>query len=160
MNVQAAQSRKTTFQNMQQAEKYFRKRLPWSLWDPRIIETFLEHGLMTLPNSTEVTTKCKTSQEVWSYEPYVHLLAGHLYGKLCTTFPVHAIFGERPEMYSKKTRDVYSDGKEGRVLASVAVIPRTGHLLVQERPDEAAQHIARVLSKVSSNKVDSIRAHL
>ncbi|KAJ7614591.1 hypothetical protein DFH06DRAFT_1368198 [Mycena polygramma] len=42
-------------------------------------------------------------------------------------------------------RDRFFDGKEGRSMATVQIIPKAGHLLVQEKPDTAAETIVSIL---------------
>lgn len=103
------------------------------------------HGFTSVPgSSTKVTLKCKLDQEMWQCEPNIPILAGHLYTKLCAMVPVHGIFGQRPDMYSNETRDRFFDGKDGRVMASWHIIPKSGHLVVQEKPDMSAELIASI----------------
>lgn len=40
---------------------------------------------------------------------------------------------------------MFFDGKDGRVMSSVQILPKSGHLLVQEYPDTSAEMIANVL---------------
>lgn len=98
--------------------------------------------------SEEVTLNCTLKQELDGYAPNIPLLAGHLYPKLCATYPVHGIFGERPELYSNATRDRFFDGKDGRSMASVQILPKAGHLLVQEYPDTTAEMLANILKRI------------
>lgn len=42
--------------------------------------------------------KSLKTQEVGFYYADDHILAGKLVPKLCARYPVHSVFGERPEM--------------------------------------------------------------
>ncbi|KAF8574183.1 hypothetical protein K439DRAFT_1642402 [Ramaria rubella] len=159
-NIKAAGLRKTAFASMEEAEKYTRSQYPWKKWDERVIQSYLNHGLTTLFGSTRVVTSCKPTQEAWLYEPYVYLLGGHLYTKLCATFPVHLIFSERAEMFSEKTRDGFYDGRDGRNPASVHILPKCGHLLVQEKPDESADILSRIILQIDTNERGDVKPRL
>ncbi|KAJ7508593.1 Alpha/Beta hydrolase protein [Mycena galericulata] len=148
LNVRGVQSRKTTFASKEDVSLWARKRMPWKTWDNRVFQQYLQHGFKTIEGSNQVTTSCSTAQEIWQCEPNVPIIAGHLYPKLCATFPVHGIFGERPDMYTNATRDRFFDGMEGRSMASVQIIPKAGHLLVQEKPDTAAEMVVSILRQV------------
>ncbi|KAJ6511402.1 Alpha/Beta hydrolase protein [Mycena vitilis] len=145
LNVRGVQSRQTTFASREEASIWARKRVPWKIWDDRMFNCYLQHGFRPVKSSSQVTTSCSPSQEMWQCEPNVPIIAGHLYPKLCATFPVHGIFGERPDMYSNAVRDRFFDGNEGRSMATVQIIPKAGHLLVQEKPDTAAEMIVFIL---------------
>ncbi|KAJ7662076.1 Alpha/Beta hydrolase protein [Mycena polygramma] len=145
LNVRGVQSRQTTFASREEASIWARKRVPWKIWDDRMFQCYLQHGFRPVKGSSQVTTSCSASQEMWQCEPNVPIIAGYLYPKLCTTFAVHGIFGERPEMYSNVVRDRFFDGKEGRSMATVQIIPKAGHLLVQEKPDTPAETIVSIL---------------
>jgi pimeloyl-ACP methyl ester carboxylesterase len=150
MNVRGVQSRKHTFPSREDASLWARKRMPWKTWDDRMFQCYLQHGFRSMEGSSQVTLSCSLAQEMWQCDPNVPIIAGHLYPKLCATFPVHGIFGERPDMYSNATRDLFFDGKERRSMASVQIIQKAGHLLVQERPDVAAEMMVSILRQVES----------
>jgi len=146
-NVQGVKARKTTFSSYDEVEKMVRKRYPWKAWDKRVQDAYLQFGITAGEKKGEVTTCCTAAQEVWNYEPYVYILVGNLYAKLCANFDVHIVFGERLEMHFEDTKLEFSDGVDGRSPASVQTLPQTGHLLVQEKPDECAQIMLDILSK-------------
>ncbi|KDR74138.1 hypothetical protein GALMADRAFT_251004 [Galerina marginata CBS 339.88] len=146
MNEKGVKSRKHTFPSRDEAAKWCRRRMPWKVWDDRIFKCYMEYAYRPVTSgSNEVTLNCTLEQEIVGYAPNVPLLAGHLYPKLCATYPVHGIFGERPELYSNATRDMFFDGKDGRVMKSVQILPKAGHLLVQEFPDTTADMLAKIL---------------
>ncbi|KAJ6468283.1 Alpha/beta hydrolase fold-1 [Mycena sanguinolenta] len=149
-NQGGAQTRQTTFADREAASQWARRRMPWKRWDERVFKCYIEYGFKSVEEgSSEVTTSCDRAQELWQYKPNVPILAGHLYSKLCAEYPVHGIFGERPEMYSSAIRDRYNDGKEGRSMESTHIIPKTGHLLVQEKPETAAEIVVGILQKMT-----------
>jgi len=145
-NVQGVKARKTTFSNFAEVEMTIRKRFPWKLWDKRVQDAYLEYGFIVDEQDGTVTTCCTRAQEVWSYEPYVYVLCGHLYPKLCASFNVHVVFGERREMYSEDVKEAFSDGLEGRSPSTAYTLPKSGHLLVQEKPRECAEIINSIIS--------------
>ncbi|KAJ7729244.1 hypothetical protein DFH07DRAFT_781989 [Mycena maculata] len=133
LNIWGVKLRQTTFASREDASVWARKRMPWKTWDDCPLKS--------------------TDQEIWQCEPNVPIMAGHLYTKLCATFPVHRIFGQHPDMYSNATRDRFFDGKEGRTMASAQIIPRAGHLLVQEKPDTAAEMVVLILGQVQVDQL-------
>ncbi|KAH9481265.1 hypothetical protein JR316_0005787 [Psilocybe cubensis] len=157
-NEKGVKSRKHTFPSRDEAAKWCRRRMPWKLWDERMFKCYMEYAFRSVaPGSTEVTLNCTLEQELDGYGPNIPLLAGHLYPKLCATYPVHGIFGERPDLYSNATRDKFFDGQEGRVMASVHIVPKAGHLLVQEVPETAADIIAGILKSTGHQRTPMAR---
>ncbi|GJJ08206.1 hypothetical protein Clacol_002414 [Clathrus columnatus] len=131
-----------------EASQWARKRMPWRTWDERMFNCYMKYGFRNVSSDfEEVTLNCALEQEADAYSPNMPVLCGQLYSKLCSTYSVHGIFGDRPEMYSNKIRDMFYDGQDGRVMTSAQIIPRAGHLLVQEHPDTSAQMIANALYK-------------
>lgn len=158
MNVRGVKMRETTFTTRDEAATWARKRMPWKLWDERMFKCYMEYGFrLVSPDSEEVTLNCSLDQEVEACAHYIPILAGHLYPNLCATYAVHGIFGERPEMYTNVTRDRFFDGELGRSMASVGIIPKTGHLLVQEKPDVAAKMMADILMKTAQGSNPKIK---
>ncbi|KAI1790038.1 Alpha/beta hydrolase fold-1 [Ganoderma leucocontextum] len=125
------------------------KRYPWKIWDPRIFDLYLKHGFVevtdTLAGKTRVTTKCRKAQEVGYYYANDHIVAGKVTSTACARHPVHALFSERPEMVSLRARKAICDVSEGRLMASISIVPKCGHLAVQENPEGVAEALFGIL---------------
>ncbi|PPQ75526.1 hypothetical protein CVT25_011503 [Psilocybe cyanescens] len=147
MNKKGVKSRKHTFPSRDKAAKWCCQCIPWKVWDKHIFKCYM------------VALNCTLEQELNGYAPNVPLLAGHLYPKLCVTYSVHGIFGECPELYSNATRDRFFNGKDRQVMASVQIMPKAGHLLMQEVPETAAEMVAKIL-KNSGHQHASPTLHL
>ncbi|KAI0683040.1 Alpha/beta hydrolase fold-1 [Earliella scabrosa] len=164
-NVAGVLARQETWPSRAALLHMMKKRYPWKIWDERIFEAYLRHGFVEVQNPTsdhtEIATKCPKEQEVGFYYADDHVAAGKLVHDLCARYPVHAVFSERPEMVTLESRKSICDASQGRVMASVSVVPRCGHLAVQENPDGVADAIFHILSS-SAETVQSLpmRTHL
>ncbi|KIM38284.1 hypothetical protein M413DRAFT_448020 [Hebeloma cylindrosporum] len=146
--VTATSTRRDNWRSREQALAYFKKRLPWGLWDPRALQILVDHGLETLP-SGEVALKCDRKQEAISYPDVEPHFEGALHlGRVCHTLPIHLIWGARNDFVPDFIRDSLSDAKEGRIVASVTKVKDAGHLVVQEQPTLLAEAIVPILDGI------------
>ncbi|KIP05278.1 hypothetical protein PHLGIDRAFT_74530 [Phlebiopsis gigantea 11061_1 CR5-6] len=100
-NVVRVLKRRDTWDSLDAARGWLAKQIPYKIWDPRILDIYVEYGLHTVRDAAgkeHVTYKCKLSQEVAFYTHEDHVLAGEKTAAMCGRMPVHSIFGERPEM--------------------------------------------------------------
>ncbi|KAK0200883.1 Alpha/Beta hydrolase protein [Desarmillaria ectypa] len=131
--VQAIPRRRDHWRSREDAKRYLAKRIPWSMWDPRILDIYVEHGLRSDPLNGGVRLKCPPRHEAY---PFVNIHEvcfpitelERVKGKLA----VHLVYGEREEMVSREKQEALQ--KVG-AIASVTQIPDAGHLVVQEAPD-------------------------
>ncbi|KAI0770434.1 Alpha/Beta hydrolase protein [Fomes fomentarius] len=147
-NVAGVLSRRHAWSSRAALLDMLKKRYPWKIWDERIFEAYLKHGFVEHHDASGrhmITTKCSIVQEVGFYYADGHVAAGHLVQDLCARYPVHAVFSERPEMVSLESRKSICDVSQGRKMASVSIVPRCGHLAVQENPDGVADAIFHIL---------------
>ncbi|KAI1789393.1 Alpha/beta hydrolase family-domain-containing protein [Ganoderma leucocontextum] len=153
-NVAGVLARSESWDSYTSLRRMLKKRYPWKIWDERVLEAYLKHGFVEAgapaTKRGTIMPKCLKTQEVGFYYADDHVLAGTLADKLCTRYPVHSIFGERPEMVSLQSRKLICDVDKGRVMASISVVPRCGHLAVQENPDGVAEAIFKIISSSSS----------
>ncbi|KAI0657413.1 Alpha/beta hydrolase fold-1 [Cubamyces menziesii] len=147
----AIQKRCDNWATRKEAKAFFIKRMPWKAWDQRALELFLEHGLVELPVQNEdgtITTRvflcCLPYQEGAAYYGHgdIHHVAAERLQTLDPSVPVHFMFSAREEVIPKYVRDSLL---ALRHVASLQFIPRSGHLVVQEKPDEVSAAIVRVL---------------
>ncbi|TFK18657.1 alpha/beta-hydrolase [Coprinopsis marcescibilis] len=155
--VNATQTRRDRWSSPQEAFKYFSKRLPWSVWDPRSIQLLVDYGLQSLPNHADgVTLKCPKEQEAISYpdkEP--HFESDTQLGEISRSVPVHIIWGERIEFIPDYIRDSLSDPVDGRAIASVTEVEDAGHMVVQEKPDIFAKAMSDILLRITPSPASS-----
>lgn len=117
----AMEARRDTWDSREEALAYFKKRLPWKIWDPRILDLLMvrpsppslsytdslpqRYGLREVhaqengAEVTKVTLACTTAQEKKAYadsEP--HFLATDCVSTLDPQVELHFIFGERSDV--------------------------------------------------------------
>ncbi|TFY53031.1 hypothetical protein EVJ58_g9677 [Rhodofomes roseus] len=105
MMHKAMEARRHTWSTRDEALAYFRKRLPWKFWHPRILELLATHGLREVHTQengkdvSKVTLACSTLQEKKAYadnEP--HFTAVERIVTLDPAVEVHCILGERSDV--------------------------------------------------------------
>ncbi|EPS95148.1 hypothetical protein FOMPIDRAFT_1025931 [Fomitopsis schrenkii] len=150
----AMEARRDTWGSREEALAYFKKRLPWKIWDPRILGLLTRHGLREVharengADVTQVTLACTTAQEKKAYadsEP--HFLATERIRALDVQVGLHFVLGERSDVVPKYCHDSVL---ELRTPASVQRVGRAGHFALQENPDGLAACISNVLRGLAS----------
>ncbi|KAH9923362.1 alpha/beta-hydrolase [Fomitopsis serialis] len=154
MMYKAMEARKDTWNSREEALAYFKERLPWKMWDPRILELLARHGLKEVrgrengEDVTKVSLACTTLQEKKAFadtEP--HFTATERIGTLDPQIEVHCILGERSDVVPKYCHDSIL---ELRKVTSIQYVQRAGHFALQENPDGLAACIANVLRSLAS----------
>ncbi|KAF7330932.1 Alpha/beta-hydrolase [Mycena venus] len=137
--VKFVAERRDKWKDNEELSSWMNRRHPWKTWDPRILEIHLasRHGFrkISLDGREMLTPKCPTIQESRLYTHEPHVLAGQELHKICSRIPVHVLFAESADFVSPKARSATCDASAGRVMASISIIPHTGHLAVQEQPE-------------------------
>ncbi|PCH33126.1 hypothetical protein WOLCODRAFT_63391 [Wolfiporia cocos MD-104 SS10] len=151
----AVSGRRDVWRDRAEAAIFFKKRLPWKIWDLRVLHIFIERGLKEISvqederTVTKVTLKCDKAQEQKAYandnEP--HFLAVDRLATLDATFPVHCILGARVDIVPPYA---HNSILAVRQMASVQRVPKAGHFAVQENPDGVATCIENVLRGIAS----------
>jgi len=132
--------------------KYFKKRFPWKLWDPQIMDKFIEYGLKDVVSTSpdgqpKVTLKCSKTQERLAYnENDAHFIGAERLATLDALIPVHCVFGKREDSVP---RYVHDSVVAKRKMASVSYVPRAGHLVLQENPRGLADRLAEILYTIT-----------
>ncbi|KAJ7126539.1 hypothetical protein C8R43DRAFT_897792, partial [Mycena crocata] len=145
--VKAVAERRGKWKDVEELSLWMKRRHPWKTWDPRIFDIHLRHGFkkVLFDGCEMLTPKCSTIQESKLYTHEPHVLAGQEFHKVCARMPVHILFAESAEFVcvafvleqwdilicprSPKARSAICDVSAGRIVASVSVIPHTGHLV-------------------------------
>ncbi|PBK71188.1 alpha/beta-hydrolase [Armillaria solidipes] len=136
-----------------EARTWFRKRFPWKAWDPEVLDTYVNHGLRTLPtafypdkpdgvtlSATWVDENAAYSKDSGSATALWNL------NTLCGVLPVHLIYSARNDLFSREIQDSIVDTTEGRNFASITCVAGTGHWVMQEAPKQMAEALWKFLA--------------
>ncbi|KAJ2974055.1 hypothetical protein NUW54_g11954 [Trametes sanguinea] len=128
------------------AKEWFAQRWPWSRWDPRVLDLYVEHALCDMPTAAHpdlqegVTLSTTREQEAWGYSGYddAHASLERL-KDLCPAIPVHSVFGDdRLALQTAGGAAAIVDETVGRRMRSIVRVAQSGHLIVQENPRDLA----------------------
>ncbi|KAG7095594.1 hypothetical protein E1B28_006324 [Marasmius oreades] len=119
------------------ARKALESSMVHSMWDPRVLDLFVEYGLRTHPAAkydppfsfngvTTASTKALEAASFRSDELVVDSLQA--YTETTRERAVHIIWGTINDVKSPETRDLLSDESSGRSPASVRFVEDAGHL--------------------------------
>ncbi|PPQ66820.1 hypothetical protein CVT24_008679 [Panaeolus cyanescens] len=136
------------------AVKWFKKRIPWAMWDERVLDIYLKYGLRNLPTayypdktSGVTLTTHRLAENVAFTGKRFSLDAVDRLNQICKHIPVHLIYGDRNDMFERELQDSMISEQEGRTYASIARLEDVGHLVVQEAPTLLAETLFSILSK-------------
>ncbi|KAF7319464.1 AB hydrolase-1 domain-containing protein [Mycena chlorophos] len=153
--VGGSENRRDIWASREAAYEQFKSRAPWKNWDPRVLKTFVEHGLRPLPSleypdKEGVTLRCTRAQETATYRDAhgsatVYRLIKHIVKRV----PTHIIYGAVDDYIPRPVKDAFIESGVGgeQNLASLMRIPGAGHLAAQTHPQALAQTIARILAQ-------------
>ncbi|KAJ7806152.1 alpha/beta-hydrolase [Mycena olivaceomarginata] len=151
--------RRDVWSDFQTAKQWMMKRLPWSSWSPEAMDKYVAYGLRELPtmhypNKTGVTLACTKEDEAAAYasgdEDFDALWR---LNQICEKLPVHIIWADIDDLFSKELKDSITDPIQGRTFASITRVAESGHMIPQEKPKLLAKSILAILqgfSKFSS----------
>ncbi|EMD31219.1 hypothetical protein CERSUDRAFT_163303 [Gelatoporia subvermispora B] len=147
----AIDRRRDLWPDRQKAREYLSKRFPWMLWDARMFELFMRHGLRDTSHSGTpmVTLSCTKAQEKATYadngnEPYKK--ATDCLAALPPDFEVHCIYGEREDIIKEY---LHASVIGCRKMTSVHRVPNAGHQVIQENPDAVSLYLGNVLCNIA-----------
>lgn len=147
----AVAGRRAEWNTREDAMQYFKKRMPWKIWDPRVLNLFVTYGLRDVPAKDQectrkVTLRCTNLQEQKAFlETEPHFRAVEILTTL--TIPVHCILGDREDIVPKYSHDSILNVHN---MASVQRVPQAGHFALQENPDGVATCIGNVLNALDA----------
>ncbi|KAK0441531.1 Alpha/Beta hydrolase protein [Desarmillaria tabescens] len=125
-----------------EARAYLKKRAPWSLWDTRILDVYIEYGIAPHPTKKGVHLACTPRHEAMPFITGDSVVPLTELDKTHKIIPIHLVYGERNDLFTREKQDTL---QRGRTFASVTRIPGAGHLVVQEAPDEVGDVIFDIL---------------
>ncbi|KAI0087618.1 alpha/beta-hydrolase [Irpex rosettiformis] len=141
-------TKKDTWDSREAARAWMVKRLPWSRWNPKVLDLFIEHGLRDLPSATYpaktrgVTLSTPIAQETAGYTHYesAHESLSSL-ASVCEVMPVHCIWAGLDGIVNEDMRREIMDESQGRRMASSVTIRGAAHPIPQEKPAVLASAI-------------------
>ncbi|KAI0648737.1 alpha/beta-hydrolase [Trametes meyenii] len=151
---EAVSRRRDAWASREDAAAYFKKRFPWSIWHPRVLDLYVKYGLRDAPAIPDtppgeekkkgVTLCCTKAQERATYLHVApHFVVIDTIRGLPPALPLHFVLGERvdliPEYIHQSVIDV-------RKVASVQKVPDGGHFVVQENPEGLASAVTSILA--------------
>ncbi|KAG6820482.1 hypothetical protein H0H93_016544 [Arthromyces matolae] len=142
-------ARRDSWSSKGAAAAYLKRRLPWKLWDPKVFDTYVNHGLHSIVTHDGETVGLKASkeQEAMAYpqfSPYIDSV--ELFRERCMVIPFHLIFGEKIDFMPRYIQDALIDPPRGLLPASATWVSNAGHLIVQENPTGLALAICDKLN--------------
>ncbi|KAF7300743.1 AB hydrolase-1 domain-containing protein [Mycena kentingensis (nom. inval.)] len=152
--VSATLRRRETWASREEAFAWMRKRVPWSVWDERVLRRLVDHGLGPDPSGPAGSVRVKADRryEALSYtDTRPHFDAPTIIERLGSgssaseSTPVHFVWAEVGELIPLFVQEYFaSPGAGGASTSKVA----GGHMLVQENPDGLAERICGILDDV------------
>ncbi|KAI9064976.1 alpha/beta-hydrolase [Trametes sanguinea] len=141
---EAISKRRDTWPSREDAHKYLQKRLPWVMWDPRVLQLYvLEYGSYSV--RIPLTLCCNKVQERASYlhvEP--HFVVLNVIRDLPPSIPLHFVLGGRVDLVPEYIHESVINLTE---VASVQKVPDGGHFVVQENPHGLAAALTEILTR-------------
>ncbi|KAI1789624.1 alpha/beta-hydrolase [Ganoderma leucocontextum] len=153
--IKSLSTRRAFWPDREKARAFFAKRIPWQLWDSRVLDLWVQHALRdvttkdTNAGSNKVTLCCSAKQEWSQYEhgelhiQAVALLAAHVN----STIPMHLVLAERVDLIPEWA---YKSIQKALTFVSVRTVSDAGHFVVQENPIGVANALAEILAGMSS----------
>ncbi|RPD52971.1 alpha/beta-hydrolase [Lentinus tigrinus ALCF2SS1-7] len=154
---QSALRRREVWSSREEARAYLASRGAWKVWDARAVDLYIRYGLTehapaAAGEGKSVTLSFPKRDESAAYadlgegqEALVHLRT------LCGAIPVHVILGEQQPAPVKEVQVMTCDRTQGRAMASITVIPKTGHMAPQQSPELVGEAIWGILSERSGS---------
>ncbi|KAJ7640801.1 Alpha/beta hydrolase fold-1 [Mycena polygramma] len=126
----------------------------YSTWDPRVFELFMEHGIVDHPAAKDeppftfpgVITTLSKEHHAHSFRSDDLATAGMAaYTAVTKKIPVHIVWGRIHELANQELKDFMADTKLGHTPASVSYIDGASHMVIQQKPEKAADLIHSLL---------------
>ncbi|KAJ3773007.1 Alpha/Beta hydrolase protein [Lentinula raphanica] len=177
--------RKDTWASKEEARAWLAEKMPWGMWDARVLDRYVEYGLGQQSEGA-VTLRCARRTESLAYERGLRQSLPALWqlNLLCTAnahigesdqmaleltskaskpggshrpvIPIHVLWGDIDDLFSREMKDGLEDPEQGRVFTSVRRVEDVGHMMVQTSPEATAKAIWDILwDSVKDVRLDS-----
>ncbi|PFH49413.1 hypothetical protein AMATHDRAFT_63272 [Amanita thiersii Skay4041] len=146
--TKAIAAQPSVWESRKAAYDWLVKRSPWKTWDKRIVELYVEHGLRELSDG-RAALKCERSEEIKGFTDFENTFqALDQIQAVCKQVPIHIVFGAVNDLVPRYSQESVIDKTKGRYVASIRTIPKAGHMVVQQQPDELANQLFSLLEDV------------
>ncbi|KAJ4483833.1 Alpha/beta hydrolase family-domain-containing protein [Lentinula aciculospora] len=177
--------RKDTWTSKEEARAWMAEKMPWGMWDERVLKVYVEFGLGYAADKG-VTLRCTRRTEALAYERGIrqslpglwqlNLLCSanaHVGDKTATSkstsesesgrtaskpvgshkpiIPIHIVWGEVDDLFSREIKDGLEDPEQGRVFTSVRRVEDVGHMMVQTSPQATAKVLWDIFRESSAS---------
>ncbi|KIY66013.1 alpha/beta-hydrolase [Cylindrobasidium torrendii FP15055 ss-10] len=149
--------RRSDWLNRSEARKHLRGKVPWSTWDASVLDSYVTHALKA-DGHGGVTLKCSPKHEALLYADHnievnatmpIPVLQELTLGNGGNpTVPVHVMFGERVDLFSRQKQQALVESAN---FASVSKINGGGHMIVQEAPLAVAESLLAVAKSLQDS---------
>ncbi|KAF7360505.1 Abhydrolase domain-containing protein mpaH [Mycena venus] len=126
----------------------------YSTWDSRVFDLFIEHGLVDHPAAKDpppytfpgVMTALSKEHHARSFQSDDLVVDGiNSYAAVTKKIPVHVVWGRIHELANQELKDFMADASAGRAPASVSYIEGASHMVIQQKPEKAAEVIYSII---------------
>ncbi|KAI0833787.1 alpha/beta-hydrolase [Trametes gibbosa] len=141
MTAKGVLKRRMTWNSRDEALAFFQERWPWTEWDPRVLKSYVRYGLRECkPGSAAVALRCSPEQEsaVYLDKPPHDRIVDFFRSGMDRSLPVHWVTGGDITYVHQVVMSL-------RKVASWQEVPDADHFVVQEKPDELAAAICRII---------------
>ncbi|KAJ3749461.1 hypothetical protein DFH05DRAFT_1476840 [Lentinula detonsa] len=131
--------RKDTWASKEEARAWMAEKMPWGMWDERVLRLYVEYGLGEIAEKQlqgeGVTLRCTRRTETLAYERGIRQSMPGLWqlNLLCSAnahmLAIHIIWGDIDDLFSREIKDGLEDPDQGRVFTSVSRVEDVGHMV-------------------------------
>ncbi|KAJ3859365.1 Alpha/beta hydrolase family-domain-containing protein [Lentinula novae-zelandiae] len=124
-------NRKNTWASKEEARVWMEKKIPWGMWDARVLKAYVDFGLVDNAKGG-VTLSCTRQTEALAYERGIRQstrTASKTKGNYKPIIPIHIVWGDIDDLFSREMKDRLEDPEQGRVFTSVTRVEDVGHMV-------------------------------
>ncbi|KAJ4500452.1 Alpha/beta hydrolase family-domain-containing protein [Lentinula lateritia] len=171
-------NRKDTWASKEEARVWMEKKIPWGMWDARVLKAYVDFGLVDNAKGG-VTLSCTRQTEALAYERGIRQSLPGLWqlNLLCSAnahvgdneagtrtasktkenykpiIPIHIVWGDIDDLFSREMKDRLEDLEQGRVFTSVTRVEDVGHMMIQTSPQATAKALWDIFSESTPDAV-------
>ncbi|GAW10632.1 alpha beta-hydrolase [Lentinula edodes] len=130
-------NRKDTWASKEEARVWMEKKIPWGMWDARVLKAYVDFGANAHVGDNEAG-KRTASKSKGSHKPII---------------PIHIVWGDIDDLFSREMKDRLEDSEQGRVFTSVTRVEDVGHMMIQTSPQATAKALWDIFSESTPDAV-------
>ncbi|KAJ3814771.1 hypothetical protein EV368DRAFT_44601 [Lentinula lateritia] len=127
-------NRKDNWASREEARVWMENKIPWGMWDARVLKAYVDFGLVSNAKGG-VMLSCTRQTEALAYERGIRQSLPGLWqlNLLCRShkpiIPIHIVWGDIDDLFSREVKDRLEDPEQGRVFTSVRRVEDVGHMV-------------------------------